>query len=224
MWIQFPIDMVHNLSLKNSIANKYLAQLRDVNIQNNRLLFRKNMQRLGNIFAYEISKHLSYQEIETETPLGIAKCKVPNNRIVLGTILRAGLPLHEGLLEFFDDANNAFVAAYRKNHKDGTFEIHMGYITCPDLTGATVILTDPMLATGASIQKTIEHIQEYGKWDQLHIVSIIASSFGVDYVRRLYPEAHLWMAAEDEELTAKSYIVPGLGDAGDLAFGKKLQE
>lgn len=182
------------------------------------------MQRLGNIFAYEISKHLSYSQTETETPLGIAQSNIPTNKIVLGTILRAGLPLHEGLLDFFDDANNAFVAAYRKNHKDGTFEIHMEYITCPDLTGATLILTDPMLATGASIHKTLEYMQDYGQYDQLHIVSILASSYGVDYIRRLYPTAHLWMAAQDEELTAKSYIVPGLGDAGDLAFGKKLQE
>lgn len=216
--------MIHNLSKQNTIANHYLAQLRDVNVQNNRLLFRKNMERLGNIFAYEISKQLHYKETEIETPLGVAKTKISDAKIVLCTILRAGLPLHNGLLDFFDEANNSFIAAYRKNHKDGTFEISLEYITCPDLNGATLILTDPMLATGASIQKALESLAEYGKCDQIHIVSIIASSYGVNHIRRLFPNAHLWMAAEDDELTAKSYIVPGLGDAGDLAFGKKLQE
>ncbi len=216
--------MIHNLSAQNSVANKYLAQLRDVHGQNNRLLFRKNMERLGNIFAYEISKYLEYGEQDVETPLGIAKTSLPENKIVLCTILRAGLPLHNGLLDFFDEANNGFVAAYRKNHKDGTFEINLEYITCPDLNGATLILTDPMLASGASVQKTLESMQEYGQYAQLHIVSVIASTYGLNYIRRLYPDAHIWMAAEDEELTAKSYIVPGLGDAGDLAFGKKLQE
>lgn len=216
--------MIHNLSSQNSIANQFLAQLRDVNIQNNRLLFRENMERLGNIFAYEISKHIDYKAVDIETPLGISKSFIPDSKIVLCTILRAGLPLYNGILDFFDDANNSFVAAYRKNHKDGTFEISLEYITCPDLTGATLILIDPMLATGASIEKTLESLNEYGKYEQLHIVSIIASSFGVNHIKRLYPNAHLWMAAEDEELTAKSYIVPGLGDAGDLAFGKKLQE
>lgn len=216
--------MIHNLSNQNSIANHYLAQLRDINVQDNRLLFRKNMERLGNIFAYEISKLLPYKTTETETPLGIAKSELSDTKVVLCTILRAGLPLHQGLLDYFDEAGNAFVAAYRKNHKDGTFEINLEYITCPDLTGATLIISDPMLATGASIQKTVESLEDYGKYDQLHIVSIIASSYGVKQMRRLFPKAHLWMAAEDDELTAKSYIVPGLGDAGDLAYGKKLQE
>jgi uracil phosphoribosyltransferase len=216
--------MIHNLSKENTIANQFVAQLRDVHYQNNKLLFRKNMERLGNVFAYEISKLLPYKEQETETPLGIAKSLLPDTKIVLCTILRAGLPLHQGLLDYFDDAGNAFVAAYRKNHKDGTFEINLEYVTCPDLEGAVLILSDPMLATGASIQKTIESLEEYGQYSQLHIVSIIASSYGVKQMQRLFPKAHLWIAAEDEELTAKSYIVPGLGDAGDLAFGKKLQE
>ncbi|MGB4958994.1 MAG: uracil phosphoribosyltransferase [Saprospiraceae bacterium] len=216
--------MIHNLSSKNSIANTYLAQLRDVNVQNNRLLFRKNMERIGNILAYEISKYLNYSEQDIETPLGIAKMSIADSRVVLCTILRAGLPLHDGLLQYLDEADNAFIAAFRKNHKDGTFEINLEYITCPNLTGATLILTDPMLATGASIEKALEALAEFGKYAQLHIVSIIASSDGLRHVQRLYPKAHIWMVAEDDELTAKSYIVPGLGDAGDLAFGKKLQE
>jgi len=216
--------MIHNLSAKNSIANTFLAQMRDVNTQNNRLIFRKNMERLGNIFAYEISKYLEYTDQEIETPLGIANTSIPSSKVVLCTILRAGLPLHNGMLDYFDDASNAFVAAYRKNHKDGSFEISLEYVTCPDLNDATLILIDPMLATGASIEKSIDSLQEFGTFKELHIVTIIASSYGVKHVRRLYPKAHLWMAAEDDELTAKSYIVPGLGDAGDLAFGKKVQE
>jgi len=216
--------MVHNLSKKNSIANHFLAQLRDVKVQNNRLLFRKNIERLGNIFAYEISQYFQYTTTEVETPLGTADAQMSDTHVVLCTILRAGLPLHQGLLDFLDEADNGFVAAFRKNHKDGTFEINMEYITCPDLTGSTLILTDPMLATGASIHKTLEALETYGKYKELHIVSIIASKDGIDYIKRLYPKAHIWVAAEDEELTAKSYIVPGLGDAGDLAYGKKLQE
>ena len=216
--------MIHNLSTKQSIANTFLSQLRDVSVQNNRLVFRKNMERLGHIFAYEISKFLEFENKEIETPLGIAKMSLPSSKVVLCTILRAGLPLHNGLLDFFDQADNAFIAAYRKNHKDGSFEINLEYITCSDLTGSTLIIIDPMLATGASIQKALDALLEYGQYKELHIVTIIASSFGVKHIRRMYPKAHLWMAAEDDELTAKSYIVPGLGDAGDLAYGIKLQE
>lgn len=216
--------MVHNLSNESSIANAFLGQLRDVTTQKNRMVFRKNMERIGQIFAYEISKLLDYEPKNIETPLGIASVHLPTSRIVLCTILRAGLPLHNGMLDFLDDADGAFIAAYRKNHKDGSFEINLEYITCPDLTDATLILVDPMLASGASIQKSLESLQEYGKYKDLHIVTLIASSYGVKLIKRLYPKAHLWLAAEDEELTAKSYIVPGLGDAGDLAYGNKLQD
>jgi len=216
--------MIHNLSSHNSLVNHYVAQMRDVNFQNNRTLFRNNMERLGNIFAYEISRTFRYEATDVETPLGVAKTSLSGDRVVLCTILRAGLPLHNGLLQFIDWADNGFIAAYRKNHKDGTFEIKLEYITCPDLNEAVLIITDPMLATGASIERTIESLGDYGKYTQLHIVSIIASSHGVNHIRRLFPQAHLWVAAIDDELTAKSYIVPGLGDAGDLAFGKKMQE
>lgn len=217
-------NMLHNLSDKPSIANYFLAQLRDVKVQNNRYLFRKNVERLGNILAFEISKHLEYETKEFETPLGIAKIDYPSSNIVLCTILRAGLPLHYGLLEYFDQADNAFIAAYRKNHKDGTFEINLEYVTCPDLSDRVLILVDPMLATGASIIKTLDSLSEYGTFSQLHIVSVIASSYGIKQIQRLFPKAHIWTVAEDEELTAKSYIVPGLGDAGDLSFGRKRQE
>lgn len=216
--------MIHNLSTTDSIANYYMAQMRDVNVQGNRLLFRQNLARLGHVFGYEISKLLRYQSKEVETPLGVAHVNLPSDKIVLCTILRAGLPLHYGILDVLDFADNAFIAAYRKNHKDGTFEIHLDYITCPDLNDAVLILVDPMLATGASIESAITALDDYGAYRELHIVSAIASSQGVQNVRRLYPNAHLWLAAQDDELTAKSYIVPGLGDAGDLAFGSKLQE
>jgi uracil phosphoribosyltransferase len=216
--------MIHRLNENKSIANNFLAQLRNIHTQNNRLVFRKNLERLGNIFSYEISKLLDYEETKVETPLGIANAQLLSSKVVLCTILRAGLPLHSGMLDFLDDADNSFIAAFRKNHKDGSFEINLEYITCPDLTGKTLIVIDPMLATGASVQKALESLKEFGKYKALHIVTVIASSDGVKYITRLYPKAHIWMAEEDDELTAKSYIVPGLGDAGDLAYGKKLQE
>lgn len=216
--------MVHRIFRDNSLLNQFIAEIRDVNVQNDRLRFRQNMERIGQIFAYEISKHLSYQEEEVETPLGTASCNLSKDKLVLATILRAGLPLHNGLLSFFDNADNAFVSAYRKHHKDGTFEINMTYVTCPDITDSVVIISDPMLATGASMQKSIEALLDYGKPKEVHVACAIASTNGIEYISRIYPKVHLWIAAEDEELTAKSYIVPGLGDAGDLAFGSKLQD
>lgn len=216
--------MVFNLSSQHSIANSFVSQMRNVKYQDNRLLFRNNMVRLGQIFAYEISKTLPFTESEVETPLGIARTHIPDAKIVLCTILRAGLPLHEGLLQYFEDADCAFIAAYRKHDKSGGFDINLEYVTCPDLTDATLIVSDPMLATGASIEKAMESLAEYGSFKELHIVSIIASTHGINHIERLFPKAHIWVAAEDEELTAKSYIVPGLGDAGDLAYGKKLQD
>jgi uracil phosphoribosyltransferase len=216
--------MVHNLSKNHSIANQFVAQMRNVKYQGNRLLFRNNMVRLGQVFAYEISRFFQYAETDVETPLGVARISLPSEKLVLCTVLRAGLPLHEGLLQYFEEADCAFIAAYRKHDKSGGFDINLEYITCPDLTGATLILSDPMLATGASIEKAMESLSEYGQYKELHIVSIIASSHGISHIERLFPQAHIWVAAEDDELTAKSYIVPGLGDAGDLAYGKKLQE
>lgn len=217
-------SMTFKLSDHHSIANQFVAELRDVNIQKDRMRFRRNLERIGEILAYEISKTLDYKDLEVETPLGIANVKVPAQRIVLGTILRAGLPLHQGLLNYFDNAGNAFVSAYRMHHKDGTFEIKSEYISCPDLTGCTLILADPMIATGASIDLAIKELQEFGKPKKIHVVTAIASTLGLNFVRRTHPKAHVWMGACDDELTAKSYIVPGLGDAGDLSYGEKLQE
>lgn len=216
--------MIHNLSLSPSILNQYLAEIRDESVQGDRLRFRTNLQRIGQIMGYEISKQLSYSSCEISTPLGVAEVAMPHQDIVLVSILRAGLPMHQGLLDTFDHADNAFVSAYRSHHKDGTFEIKLQYVTCPDLQGKTLMLCDPMLATGASLHATLEALQDYGKYSALHIATAIASRQGTDYIHRLYPEAHIWAGAIDEELTGKSYIVPGLGDAGDLAFGSKLQD
>lgn len=216
--------MNHNLSTKNSVINKFVFELRDVIIQNDRMRFRKNLERMGMLIAYEISKTLTYKEEKVETPLGVADVLLPADKVVLMSILRAGLPMHNGFLEVFDEADNGFISAYRSHHKDGSFDIRLQYATCPTLTNAVLILIDPMLATGSSIEKSLEHIKDYGQWKSLHIVTAIASLQGLEHINRLYPHAHVWMGALDDELTAKSYIVPGLGDAGDLAFGKKLQE
>jgi uracil phosphoribosyltransferase len=215
---------VFNLSQTNSIAGSFIAEMRDVNRQNDRLRFRRNMERLGEILGYELSKKLDYETLDVETPLGIAPCPVPKHPLVLATILRAGLPLHQGLLNYFDQAENAFISAYRKHHKDGSFDIHLEYLSCPSLEGKTLILADPMLATGASMVLAAKQLLAMGQPAAIHFVTAIAAMPGVEYVQRNFPQASLWTGAIDEELTAKSYIVPGLGDAGDLAFGEKLQE
>lgn len=215
--------MVHNLSLQNSLINQFVAELRDVNIQNDRMRFRKNLERIGEIFAYEISKTLKFEVTEVTTPLGMASVPMIKEHPIVGTILRAGLPLHYGLLNYFDMADNAFVSAYRKHHKDGTFDIKLEYIGSPSLGNRTLILCDPMLATGSSMVMTYKAMMEKGTPSHTHIVCALASIQGIEYVKRHLPEnVTIWAAAIDEELTAQSYIVPGLGDAGDLAFGGKL--
>jgi uracil phosphoribosyltransferase len=216
--------MIHNFSQQKSIINKFVSEMRSVSIQKDSMRFRTNMERIAELMAYELSKSLDYKTISVETPLGEAMIDIPSKSIVLGSILRAGLPMHNGFLRIFDDVENAFISAYRSHHKDGTFEIKLEYVTCPSLEGKVLIILDPMLATGASIHKTIEELMDFGKPSYIHIVSIIASRQGINHIQRFFPNAHIWTAAIDEELTAKSYIVPGLGDAGDLAFGSKLQE
>lgn len=213
--------MITNLSDKNSIANRFIAELRDVDIQQDRLRFRRNLERLGEILAYEISQTLLYEPIDIETPLGIAPTMLPAQRVVLATILRAGLPVHEGMLHYFDQADNVFIAAFRRHHKDGTFDIQLDYVSAPDLTDTVLILCDAMLASGASVNLALQQLERFGTPAQIHVATIIASKAGQEAVQRRYPKAHLWMIALDEELTAKSFIVPGLGDAGDLAFGGK---
>jgi len=216
--------MLFNLSQHNSIANKFVAELRDVNIQKDRMRFRRNMERVGEVLAYEISKTLTYESREIETPLGVASINLPAQKIVLGTILRAGLPLHQGALNIFDDADNAFISAYRMHHKDGTFEINIEYTSCPNLDDCILILCDPMLATGASMDMAIKALQEFGTPKAIHVMTAVASTYGLNYIQRLNPDVKLWIGAEDDELTAKSYIVPGLGDAGDLSYGSKMQD
>ena len=215
--------MVRNICDRPSIASAYLEHLRNVESQANPSNFRSNLRRLGNIFAYEISKTFRYKEIETETPFGMAKCQVPDEEVVLITILRAGLPMHEGLLDFFGQVENGFIAAQRLHHKDGSFEIGVDYINCPDVEGKTIILSDPMIATGSSIVASLQAIRDIGRPDRIHVVSVIGTPSGMDYVKRNFPRAEVWVAGVDDELTAKSYIVPGLGDAGDLAFGIKQE-
>ena len=215
--------MITNLSEKHSLVSNWISELRDVSIQTDRMRFRRNIERIGEVIAYEISKVLPWEEQETTTPLGIAKQKMLAHQPVLATILRAGTPLHIGMLNYFDKADNAFVAAYRKHHRDGSFEISLEYLSCPSLEDRTLIVCDPMLATGASLVKTNEYLRREGQVRSLHIASVIACTEGLEFVRRHEPTAQIWCGAIDEELTAKGYIVPGLGDAGDLAYGEKSQ-
>src|SRR5258705_12086574 len=215
--------MIVNLSQQHSLVSNWISELRDVNIQSDRMRFRRNLERIGEIAAYEISKVLAFKEAEVETPLGTATSKLLENQPVLATILRAGLPLHQGLLNYFDKADNAFISAYRKHNKDGTFEISLDYISCPEIEDRVLIISDPMLATGSSLVKTIQFLKEEGKPKQIHIVVAIACTVGIEYVKREEPSVTLWCGDIDDELTAKGYIVPGLGDAGDLAFGVKVQ-
>lgn len=216
--------MVNNLGKQNSILNEFVSEIRDSEIQKDPLRFRKNMERVGEIFAYEVSKKLEFTPREVITSLGTAEVPVLAKQPVIATILRAGLPLHFGILNFFDRAQNAFITAYRRHHKSGKFDIQIEYASSPSIEGKYLILSDPMLATGASIFLTYKKLLEFGKPKHTHIVSVIASLHGVEYLNKHIPcdDYTLWVAAVDDELTAKSYIVPGLGDAGDLAFGSKL--
>lgn len=217
--------MVHNLGATNSIFNQFIAELRDIEIQQDRMRFRRNLERVGEIFAYEISKSFPYEEKEVVTPPGSASMQLLREQPVIATILRAGLPLHQGLLNYFDQADNAFVTAYRKYNKSEAFDIRVEYISSPDITGKILILSDPMLATGASIVKTLRGMLGLGMPSHIHIVSVLASIEGIEHVKRNLSLHNLtiWVGGIDDELTAQAYIVPGLGDAGDLAYGKKSE-
>lgn len=215
--------MIINLSENHSLVSNWVGELRDTQVQTDRMRFRRNLERIGEVAAYEISKTLEWEKKEVSTPLGIAGCKMLKQEPVLITILRAGLPLHNGMLNYFDKADNGFIAAYRKHHHDGSFEISLEYMSCPSLEGRVVIISDPMLATGASLVKSIQFLKDEGKAKEIHIVAAIACSVGIEYVHREAPDVKIWCGDIDEEITAKGYIVPGLGDAGDLAFGSKLQ-
>ena len=213
----------NNLGINNSIFNHFIREIRDVKIQNDPLRFRRNIERIGEIFAYEISKKMNYENKDITTPLGISSESLMTEAPVLATILRAGLPLHQGLLNYFDRSDNTFISAYRKHKKGSDFVIKIEYMASPSLEGKTVILCDPMLASGSSMVLAMEALLSKGNPRHIHVVAIIASSEGIQYLKENSPVKNwtLWVGAEDEEMTAQSYIVPGLGDAGDLAFGEK---
>lgn len=216
--------MIVNLSEQHSLVSNWVSELRDVNVQGDRMRFRRNLERIGEVAAYEISKRLPHKPVEIPTPLGTHDSKVLEFQPVLATILRAGLPMHNGMLNYFDKADNAFISAYRKHHRDGSFEISLEYMSCPSLENRIVIISDPMLATGASIVKTIQYMKDEGTPKEIHVVVAIACTMGIEYIQReCGDDIHIWCGDIDEELTAKGYIVPGLGDAGDLAFGTKMQ-
>lgn len=216
--------MVINLGKENSILNQFIAELRSTEIQSDALRFRRNLERIGEIFAYEISKKLEYETKEVVTPLGSADVSVLKDFPVLAAIIRAGLPFHQGLLNFFDRSENAFISSYRKHYKDGTFDVDIQYVSKPELENKDLILIDPMLATGMSMALTYRALIDDEKPRHTHLIAIIASLEGVNYIKRKFSssEVTLWVGAIDDELTAQAYIVPGLGDAGDLAFGNKL--
>jgi uracil phosphoribosyltransferase len=216
--------MIQNLSLQHSIFNQFVAEIRDTSIQKDSMRFRRNLERMGEIMSYEISKQLIYETRQTQTPLGIAQTSHLVSQPVIATILRAGLPMHIGVLNYFDQAENAFISAYRKHHKDNSFDIHVEYVSSPNLDEKTLILCDPMIATGSSIVLAYKAILEKGTPKHTHIISAISSQQGVDFVKQNLPtkDFTIWCGAIDEELTSHSYIVPGLGDAGDLAYGVKI--
>ncbi len=214
---------VYNFDDYNSLVNQYLSEMRNISVQADRLRFRRNLERLGEIFAYEISRTMRYRTEKIKTPLNVeADCKVLDEDIVLATIFRAGVPFHQGFLQYFDNAENAFVSAYRKYKEKENFDICIEYLASPRLDGKTLILCDPMLATGASMELSYRALLTKGTPEKIHIASVIASKKAVDYLQKVMPEnAELWVGVIDPEINAHSYIVPGLGDAGDLAYGTK---
>ncbi len=221
---RFKLKMkIKNLGCECTVFSQFMSEIRDVDIQKDSLRFRRNLERVGEIFAYEISKTLGFETRAVTTPLGVADCQVIAVQPVLATILRAGLPLHQGLLNYFDKAENCFISAYRLHHDDDdAFDVEVEYLASPDLNGKTVILCDPMLATGASMVLAYKALLERGTPGRVHVVTVIASEQGVRFVERHLPtETTIWAGAVDSELTPRSYIVPGLGDAGDLAYGSK---
>ena len=216
--------IIHDFTHKNSLLNQFISELRDVDIQKDSMRFRKNIERVGQILAFELSKALTYISLEVKTPLGEKEMMIPSDEIVICSVLRAGLPLHQGLLNYFDKAENAFISAYRQHRDDqDAFEVMVNYFAAPSLEGKTLILTDPMLATGKTLENVRKVLIQHGEPKQIHIISVIGSQHGVDYIQSIFSEkTQLWIAAIDPILNEKAYIVPGLGDAGDLSFGLKL--
>ncbi|WP_139856596.1 uracil phosphoribosyltransferase [Aequorivita sinensis] len=216
--------IINDFSKENSLISKYIFELRDVSIQKDSMRFRRNIERIGEIMSYEISKTLNYETVKVTTPLGEKEVYVPDNKIVLCSILRAGLPLHNGVLNYFDSVENAFISAYREHpNDDDDFEVIVSYLASPSIEGKTLILVDPMLATGKTLENVLEALKNHGKPKQIHILSVIGAKPGIEYVEKIFPaDTHLWIAAVDDRLDSRGYIIPGLGDAGDLAYGDKL--
>ncbi len=212
-----------NFGETNSILNQYVSEIRNVEVQNDRMRFRRNIERIGEIMAYEMSKEFAYSTKNIQTPLGISPASTPDNQIVISTILRAGLPFHQGFLNYFDNAENAFVSAYRKYKDALKFEINIEYIASPRIAGKTLIITDPMLATGSSLELSYGAMLTKGNPAEIHVAAIIASKQAIEYIQKVFPDEKttIWCAAIDPEIDAHSYIIPGLGDAGDLAYGEK---
>jgi uracil phosphoribosyltransferase len=214
--------MIHNFSDKSSVLNVFIAEIRDERIQKDALRFRTNLERIALILGYELSKKLKYESCEVITPLGTANCQILSHQPVIASILRAGVPMHNGLQKIFDRSENAFVSAYRKPYKNGDFDVFVEYMSAPNLESKTLIIADPMLATGASLNKVYKALLKNGVPTKIHVVAAIASQEAIDFLKRKLPKTtEFWLGAIDEELTAQSYIVPGLGDAGDLAYGPK---
>ena len=215
---------IHDFSQKNSLINQFISEVRDSEIQKDRLRFRKNIERIGEILSYEMSKLLDYESVDVTTPLGIKQMHIPNSQIVLCSILRAGIPLHNGILNYFDQAENAFISGYRIQLKEpDSFKVEVDYLATPSLEGKTLVLVDPMLATGRTLENVLHALKQYGKPKQIHIISIIGAQPGIDLVTSVFPNnTHLWIAAIDASLNEHGYIVPGLGDTGDLCYGPRL--
>lgn len=215
---------VHHFGKEDSLLNKFIAEIRDSDIQRDSMRFRRNIERIGEILSYELSKNLNYSNTTVQTPFGSKEISLPKDKLVLCSVLRAGLPLHQGMLNYFDGAENAFISAYRHHRGDeDAFEVIVKYFAAPSLSGKTLVLTDPMLATGKTLENVLEALKDHGRPDRIHILSVIGSKSGIEHITRIFPEnTHLWIAAIDEKLNSKGYIVPGIGDAGDLAFGMKL--
>lgn len=215
--------IIHNLDKTNSILNQFISEIRDITIQKDSMRFRRNIERIGEILSYELSRELHFQDQEVQTPLGVKKVPLVADQLVLCSVLRAGLPLHQGILNYFDHIENAFISAYRLHKTPEIFEIKVEYLATPALDGKILILADPMLATGSSLVAVYDILKKIGTLSQVHLVSVIAAKEGIDYISKHFPDnTHLWVATVDDKLNSKGYIVPGLGDAGDLAFGNKL--
>lgn len=216
--------IIHDFSKKNSLINQYISELRDISVQKDKMRFRRNVERIGEILSYEISKTLDYSPQNVKTPLGEKVVNVPSSDLVICSILRAGIPLHQGVLNYFDSVENAFVSAYRHHPNGGdAFEVHVKYLASPSIEGKTLILADPMLATGKTLENVLRALENHGEPKQIHIISIIGAKPGIELADMIFPKnTHLWIAAVDDALNERGYIVPGLGDAGDLCYGPRL--